>query len=113
MYITNLWYISISGKYNSLYCLAFHKANEIALTRLKWLSAFTINLKPYENILNKLSEDLGKARITTQSIKQFYDFASKQDYMGIIKGLKGDIVALLKDHILWKITWNCMPYAQK
>ena len=29
--------------------VAFHKANEIALTRSKWLSTFIIDLKPYEN----------------------------------------------------------------
>ena len=58
--------------------VAFHKANEIALNRSKWLSTFIIDLKPYENFLNKLSEDLGKARITAHSIEQFYDFPSKQ-----------------------------------
>ena len=54
-------------------------------------------LKPYENFLNKLSEDLGKARITAKSIEQFYDFLSKQDYWGIIKELKGKILTLLND----------------
>ena len=48
----------------------FHKANEIALTKSKWFSTFIIDLKPYENFLNRLS-DLGKARITAQSIEQF------------------------------------------
>ena len=71
--------------------------NEIALTRSKWLSTFTIDLKPYEIFLNKLLEDLGKARITAHCIEQFYDFPSKQDYGGIVKGLKGESVALLND----------------
>ena len=35
------------------------------------------------------------ARITAHSIEKFYDFPSKQDYGGIIKGLKGEIAALL------------------
>ena len=77
--------------------VAFHKANEIALTRSKWLSTFIINLKPYENFLNKLLEDLGKAKITAYSIQQFYDFPSKQDYKGITNELKGEIVALQND----------------
>ena len=77
--------------------VAFHKANETAPTRSKWLCAFLIDLKPYENFLNRLSEDLGKARIPTHSIEQFYDFPSKQDYCRIIKGLKGEIVALQND----------------
>ena len=42
--------------------VAFHKANEIALTRSKWMSTFITDLKPYESFLNKLAEDLEKAR---------------------------------------------------
>ena len=44
--------------------VAFHKTNETALTTSKWLSTFIMHFTPYENFLNKLSEDLGKARIT-------------------------------------------------
>ena len=81
--------------------MAFHKSNEIALTRFKWLSTFIIDLKPYENFLNRLSEDLGKARIAAHSIEQFYDFPSKQDYGRIIKGFK----AYQMTNVLWcKIT---------
>ena len=29
--------------------VAFHKANEITLTRSKWLSTFIIDFKPHEN----------------------------------------------------------------
>ena len=32
--------------------------------------------------LNKLSEDVGKARITAHSMEGFYVFPSKQDYGG-------------------------------
>ena len=57
--------------------MAFHKANEIVLSSSKWLSTFIIDFNPYEKFLNKLSEDLGKPRITAHSIEQFYDFVSK------------------------------------
>ena len=77
--------------------MVFHKANEIALTRSKWLCTFIIDLEPFENLLNKFLEDLGKAKITAHSIEQFYDFPSKEDYKGIIKGLKGEIVILQND----------------
>ena len=36
--------------------VTFHKANKIALIRSKWLSTFIIDLKPYENVLNRLSK---------------------------------------------------------
>ena len=55
--------------------VAFHKANEIALTRSKWLSTFIFDMKPYENFLNKLSEDLGNPRITAHSIEKFLRFS--------------------------------------
>ena len=77
--------------------VAFHKVNEIGLTRSKWLSTFIIDLKPYENFLNKLSEELGNVGIAAHSSVQFYDYPSKQDYRQIIKGSKGEIVALLND----------------
>ena len=77
--------------------VAFHMTNDIALTRSSWLSTFIIDLKPYENFLDRLSEDLGNARITVHSIEKFYDFPLKQDYGRIIKGLKGETVALI-DH---------------
>ena len=47
-------------------------------------------LEAIQNVLNKLSEDLGKSRITVHNIEQFYDFSSKQDYRGIIKRLRGE-----------------------
>ena len=48
----------------------YHKANEIVLTRSKWLSTFIIDLKSYEKFLNMLSEDLGEARITAFSTEK-------------------------------------------
>ena len=77
--------------------VAHQKVNEITLIRSKWLSTFIIDIKPYENFFNKLSEDLGKDKIGAHIIEQFYDFPSKQHYWQIIKGLKGEIVALLND----------------
>ena len=85
------WFTLFSGLKPALVIcenMAFHKANEIAISRSKWLSTFIIDLKPYQNFLNKLSENLGKARIIVHSIEQFYDFPSEQDYRRIIKGLK-------------------------
>ena len=58
--------------------VAFNKANEVALMTSKWLSTLITDLKPFENFLNRMSEDLGKARITAHSIEQFYDFSSKE-----------------------------------
>ena len=86
--------------------MAFHKINEISLTRSKWLSTFVIDTKPYDNFLDILSQDLRKAQIAANSIQIFYDFPSKEDYHKIIKGLsseisslQGDIIALVHSYI--------------
>ena len=48
--------------------VAFHKTNEVALSRSKWLSTFVIDVKPYEKILSKLSDDLKKAGIAAHTV---------------------------------------------
>ena len=73
--------------------------NEIALTRSKWLTTFVIDLKPYENFLTKLSNDLGKARTATDTIDQCYEAPSKQDFRSVIAGLRAEIATLQKDQI--------------
>ena len=79
--------------------VAFHKAHEISLTRSKWLSTFVIDTKPYDNFLDILSQDLRNAQIAANSIQNFYDFPSKQDYHKIIKGLNSEISSLQDDRI--------------
>ena len=68
--------------------IAFHKPNETALTKSKWLSTFVIDLKPYENFLSKLSDDLRKAGIAVYTVDQLYESSSKQDFKSVIAGLK-------------------------
>ena len=51
--------------------VAFHMINEIALIRSKWLTTFVIDLKPYENFLTKLSNDLDKARTAAHKLISF------------------------------------------
>ena len=50
--------------------VAFHKTNEVALIRSKWLSTFVIDLKPYAKFLSKLSDDLRKAGIAAHTVDQ-------------------------------------------
>ena len=47
----------------------FHKANEIALTRSKWLFTFVIDLVPYEQLLSKLSLDVHRASATFDNMR--------------------------------------------
>ena len=73
---------------------AYHKTNEVALIRSKWLSTFVIDLKPYKNFLSKLSDDLRKAGIDAHAVDQLYESPSKQDFKSVNAGLKAEIVVL-------------------
>ena len=79
--------------------VAFHMINEIALTRSKWLTTFVIDLKPYENFLTKLSNDLDKARTAAHTNDQFYEDPSKQDFRSVIVGLRAEVATLQKDQM--------------
>ena len=61
--------------------VAFHKTIEVALTRSKWLSTFVIDLKPYEKILSKLSDDLRKAGIAGHTVDQLTSLTRFQVYI--------------------------------
>ena len=73
--------------------------NEIALTRPKWLTTFVIDVKPYENFLTKLSNDLDKARTAAHTIDQFYESHSKQDFKSVIAGVRAEFAILQKDQM--------------
>ena len=55
----------------------FHKANEIALTRSKWLFTFVIDLATYVQLLSKLSLDVHRLSAAFDSIMQHYDHPEK------------------------------------
>ena len=44
----------------------FHKENEVAITRSKWLFTFVIDLNPYENFLMRLAIDVENAAIVAR-----------------------------------------------
>ena len=75
----------------------FHKANEIALTRSKWLFTFVIDLSPYEPLLSKLSLDVHRASATFDSIRQHYDHPEKWGFLNVFKGLEKEINSLRSD----------------
>ena len=79
--------------------VAFHMINEMAITRSKWVTTFVIDLKPYENFLTKLPNDLDKPKTAAHTIDKFYEAPSKQDFRSVIAGLRAEIATLQKDQI--------------
>ena len=48
--------------------VVFHKENEVAITRSKWLFTFVRDLKPYENFLTRLAVDVENAAIISRNL---------------------------------------------
>ena len=53
--------------------VVFHKENEVAITRSKWLFTFVIDLNLYENFLTRLAIDVENAAIVARNLVQLYD----------------------------------------
>ena len=53
--------------------VVFHKENEVAITRSKWLYTLVIDLNPYENFLTRLAVDVENAAIVARNLVQLYD----------------------------------------
>ena len=51
----------------------FHKENEVAITRSKWLFTFVIDLNPYKNFITRLAIDVENAAIVARNLVQCYD----------------------------------------
>ena len=58
-----------------------------------------IELKPFENFLSKLLDDIRKAGIAAYTVYQLYKSPSKQDFKSVISGLKAEIIALQEDKV--------------
>ena len=53
--------------------VVFHKENEVAITKSKWLFTFVIDLNPYENFLMRLAIDVENAAIVARNLVQLDD----------------------------------------
>ena len=72
----------------------FHKENEVAITRSKWLFTFVIDLNPYENFLMRLAMDVENAAIVARNLVQLYDKPRQQGFLNSFIGLQKEIQAL-------------------
>ena len=47
----------------------FRKTSEVTITRSKWLIVFTMNLEPYNSLLNKLKKDIDEATLVGKNLE--------------------------------------------
>ena len=74
--------------------VAFHKVNDISLTRSKWLTTFVIDLNPFQHFLEKLSFNLQRSSTAANNVEKLYDYPSQHDYHHILLGLQKEITSL-------------------
>ena len=66
--------------------VVFHKENEVAITRSKWLFTFIIDLNPYENFLMRLAIDVENAAIVARNLVQLYETPRQQGFLNSFIG---------------------------
>ena len=74
--------------------VVFHKANEVSITRSRWLFTFIIDLNPYENFLTSLALDVENAAIVARNLVQVYDKPRWAGFLNSFYGLQKEIEAL-------------------
>ena len=71
--------------------VVFHKANDVTLSRAKWLGNFVIDLNPFEKLLAELKADINTVVQTSQYIEGAYDKAKLPEYENTFQTLTREI----------------------
>ena len=74
--------------------IVFYKQNEVSITHSDWLLTFVIDLKPYENFLEKLSYDVQKASLITLHLVQIYKEPQRHGFLNAFQNLQAEIYEL-------------------
>ena len=74
--------------------VVFHKENEVAIIRSKWLFTFVIDLNPYKNFIMRLAIDVENATIVARNLVHLYDTLMQQGLLNSFIGLQKEIQAL-------------------
>lgn len=78
--------------------VVFDKINDITTTRSKWLVSFVTDLKPFENFIQRLSDDLvATAALAQQIVKQYGD-SGKENFINTFTSLRNEFRLLTETH---------------
>ena len=76
--------------------VVFHKTNEVALNRARWLVTFVHDLRPYEQFISTISNDLDQTNEVMETLIQYYRKTNQTGYVDTIHSLHEEI-AILND----------------
>ena len=78
--------------------VVFRRLHEVQTTKSRWLLTFVLDLKPYENFLGKISNDIEQAKRVAYQVFQKYVPPEKQGFLDALKGLKGELEVIKDTH---------------
>ena len=78
--------------------VVFHKENEVAIARSKWLYTFVLDLNPDDNFQMRLAIDVKNAAIVARNLAQLYDTPRWQGFLNSFIDLQKEIQALQDTH---------------
>ena len=75
--------------------IVFYKQNEVSITRSDWLLTFVIDLRPYENFIDKLSLDVHRASHIAEGLVDIYQEPKRCGFLNAFKNLQTEISELI------------------
>jgi len=78
--------------------VVFDKINDITTTRSKWLVSFVTDLKPFENFIQRLSDDLVATAALAQQIVKQYGESGKDNFINTFTSLRNEFRLLTETH---------------
>ncbi|VDI77655.1 Hypothetical predicted protein [Mytilus galloprovincialis] len=78
--------------------VVFDKINSITTTRSNWLVTFVTDLKPFDNFIKKLSNDIVQTAALAQEITRRYDKPEKEGFKNTFSNLRNEFRLLTDTH---------------
>lgn len=78
--------------------VVFDKINSITTTRSNWLVTFVTDLKPFDNFIKKLSNDIVQTAALAQEITRRYDKPEKEGFKNTLSNLRNEFRLLTDTH---------------
>ncbi|VDI31128.1 Hypothetical predicted protein [Mytilus galloprovincialis] len=78
--------------------VVFDKINSITTTRSNWLVTFVTDLKPFDNFIKKLSNDIVQTAALAQEITRRYDKPEKEGFKNTFSNLRHEFRLLTDTH---------------
>lgn len=87
-------FIAVTGSVFINENVIFQKTNDITVTHAKWLASFVIDLKPFNMFLDKLSEDISTAMLTSNTVLHKFKGKNMTEFSTTLLALQKEVAYL-------------------